>query len=175
MKTSIQSERLLDDGHYYIVLNQHQAADRAAGFLQRRCTVSPTTPGGFECIGSYAIRADGRWEAHIARRCGAVDDNCSTLIVAGVDRLDAIVGLWQARRPAPPRRREKVRDGINKKERLPVTVPAPQALREEPRRRPRKNGATPAKEGSIAAAIAWSGFAAAANAVEIWPIWLLAL
>jgi hypothetical protein len=175
MKTLTQPELLLDDGNYYIVLNPHQAASTAAGFLQRRCSVGSATPGGFECVGSFAIETDGRWAAHIAKDCGAVDDSSSTAVTTGVDRLEAIIALWQARRLAPPRLAEKACVRGDEHERFPVTAPARQGLREESKRRPERSGPTPAKEGSIAAAFACTGFAASANAVEIWPMWLLAL
>lgn len=45
--TTQTSERalILDDGDFYVELNETQSAGIASGFLQRRCYVGVTTPG----------------------------------------------------------------------------------------------------------------------------------
>jgi len=43
-----------DDGEYYVVLAEHQVADGAVGFLERRCAVSDETPNVRIHVGSDA-------------------------------------------------------------------------------------------------------------------------
>ena len=56
---------ILDDGEFYIDLNCNYEASNAPGFLERRCPYSATTPGGFECIGSFGKALDGTWKADV--------------------------------------------------------------------------------------------------------------
>jgi len=59
------SATILDDGDFYVELNCNDSSAAAAGFLQRRCYVGVTTPGGYECIGSFERDVLGRWRASI--------------------------------------------------------------------------------------------------------------
>jgi hypothetical protein len=97
MKTPSAPGYLLDDGEYYVVLNENQASDLAAGFLERRCFVSSSTPGGFEVLGSFAMAPAGTWEARITKVYDARDDIDCTVVARGVERMEAIVALWRAR------------------------------------------------------------------------------
>ena len=100
MAVQIGQVVLLDDQEFYIVLNETDPVDVAGGFLERRCFVSATTPGGFECIGSFVLRADGRWDARIAKVHDPVDDCDCTVVASGVERMDSIVALWKSRHDA---------------------------------------------------------------------------
>lgn len=83
--------QILDDGEYYIELNVNFPAADAPGFLQRRCYVGVTTPGGYECVGKLPTRRSGH--------------------VAGVDRRPIRSGDRRGQprpRPAPqPARRDR--------------------------------------------------------------------
>jgi len=94
------SGKLLDDGEFYVALNENQAPDIASGFLERRCFVSPSAPNGFECIGSFAMLGDGTWEAKITKVYNPLDDSDCELVATGVQRLDAVIALWLSRREA---------------------------------------------------------------------------
>jgi hypothetical protein len=87
-----------DDARYDLVLDASKSPHVAGGVLQRRCDVSPATPGGFEVVGTFTMAADGTWEAHIAQAPSA-GDGC-TVVVRGVERAVAIVALWRARHDA---------------------------------------------------------------------------
>ncbi|MCF7697053.1 MULTISPECIES: hypothetical protein [Mycetohabitans] len=58
---------LLDDGKYYIERNCNGEAATTNGLLFRRCLISPTTPGGYECVGGYEQCTGGEWCAWIWR------------------------------------------------------------------------------------------------------------
>jgi len=95
--TTRTGQLILDDGEFYVVLNPNHAPDVAAGYLERRCFVTPSTPGGFECIGSFTMQPGGLWEAKISKVYEAADDSDCTVVTHSVDRRDAIVALWKAR------------------------------------------------------------------------------
>ena len=95
--TTQTAQVILDDGEFYVVLNPNHTPDVAAGYLERRCLVTPSTPGGFECIGSFTMQPAGAWEAKISKVYSAVDDCDCTVVAQEVDRLAAIVALWKAR------------------------------------------------------------------------------
>ena len=65
MNSSEQGLVIVDDGEYYIELNINYDATIAPGFLQRRCCFGVTTPGGYDCIGSFERDARGVWQASI--------------------------------------------------------------------------------------------------------------
>ena len=96
---------VLDDGEYFIELNPNMQPAEAPGFLQQRWYVGVTTPGGYECIGSFERHAGDEWEASIDT---SIDDNGSDSRRLGrfAQRLDAIVTLWTARHDALCRHRE---------------------------------------------------------------------
>ena len=66
----------------------------APGFLQRRCYVGVTTPGGYECIGGFGRDARGLWHATIDMPYNDVRDSDSLEVGGFKKRLDAIVALW---------------------------------------------------------------------------------
>lgn len=91
---------ILDDAIYYIELNCNYEASSAPGFLHRRCTVGVTTPGGYECIGSFDKDYRGMWNASIDTIFDPETDSDATGLGDFDQRLDAIVALWSARRSA---------------------------------------------------------------------------
>jgi hypothetical protein len=97
---SEKAEVLLDDGEFYIELNVNYPADRAPGFLQRRCPVTLTTPGGFECIGSFDKHTDGMWRADVNAVYDEEKGSDVVRVADGVSRMQAIVALWRNRHQA---------------------------------------------------------------------------
>ena len=95
---------LLDDAEYYIELDATlNPEDMAPGFLKRRCYVSPTSPGGFECVGRFALNERRHWIAEIdfVPEIDAEDlGNGDGTLTLGVypKRINAIVFLWLNRR-----------------------------------------------------------------------------
>lgn len=87
---------LLDDGEFYVELNENQDPAQAAGFLHRRCSFGPTTPGGNECLGSFQMKA-GAWSADVNAPLDEDTDSDCMVVATGVSRLDAIAALWQSR------------------------------------------------------------------------------
>lgn len=91
---------LLDDGEFYVEHNAGYPLERGNGFLLRRCKVTLTTPGGYECVGGYNQKPDGQWCADVHVLFDeASDSDCCRVGVYG-DRLDAIAALWLARHTA---------------------------------------------------------------------------
>lgn len=98
---------ILDDGEFYIELNANFGPGNAPGFLQRRCYVGVTTPGGYECVGSFGrCSVTGMWSASIDAPYDPRTDSDARLIGSYPRRLDAIVALWSARQLAHCRHRE---------------------------------------------------------------------
>jgi hypothetical protein len=105
---------VLDDGQFFVELNAQIRADIDAfdatnvpgvpcaqgGFLLRRCYVSVTSPGGYECIGSFACCDDGRWEASVDAAFDPATGTDSRRVARGASRLDAIAAVWAARHEA---------------------------------------------------------------------------
>jgi hypothetical protein len=91
---------ILDDGLFYIELNCNYEPSSAPGFLHRRCAVGVTTPGGYECIGSFDQTIGGMWSASIDAIYDPETDSDATGLGDFDQRLDAIVALWSARRSA---------------------------------------------------------------------------
>lgn len=91
---------ILDDGTFFIELNCNHEAGDAPGFLNRRCAHGPTTPGGYECVGSFDKASKGRWNASVDTRYDPATDSDSRLVSTGTYRLGAIIALWQARHDA---------------------------------------------------------------------------
>lgn len=90
---------IIDDGSFYIELNGNYEADQAPGFLQRRCAYGTTTPGGYECVGSFQRRA-GQWSADVSAPYDpATDGDCLSLGLFA-NRMDAIAALWKRRHEA---------------------------------------------------------------------------
>lgn len=95
---------LLDDEEFYIERNCNGDAATTNGFLHRRCPVSLTTPGGYECIGGYEHRASGKWRASINAPYDEASDRDTRELGDFHTNLDAITVLWKARREAYCRR-----------------------------------------------------------------------
>lgn len=92
---------VLDDGSFYVELYADDQTAEAAGFLQRRCYVGVTTPGGYECIGSFerdVVR--GGWRALVDQAYEPSSDSDCRQVGRFAQRLDAIVALWGARHSA---------------------------------------------------------------------------
>lgn len=100
MGTEHKDAVVLDDGRYYIELNGNYDVAEAPGFLQVRCYVGVTTPGGYECIGAFSRKVDGLWVADIAAHYDIATDSDVTVVGSYRDRLDAIVALWGRRHDA---------------------------------------------------------------------------
>lgn len=91
---------LLDDGQFYIERNCNGDAGTTNGFLQHRCKFGSTTPGGYECIGSYELKLSGEWEASINAPYNEQAGSDSRELGRFKSRLDAIVVLWMSRHEA---------------------------------------------------------------------------
>jgi hypothetical protein len=91
---------LQDDGLYYIERNCNGDPDTTNGFLQHRCPVTATTPGGYECVGSYERNLSGTWRASID--VPYVEDSDIETQEFGPfgTRIEAIAALWIARHSA---------------------------------------------------------------------------
>ena len=87
-------EIVLDDGEFYMELNGNYAAFEAPGFLHRRCGYGLTTPGGYECLGSFAKTVDGTWRADVAAPLDRDTDSDCTVVAERVSRMDSIAALW---------------------------------------------------------------------------------
>lgn len=95
--SEVHCEVIADDGDFYIELNCNYEAAEAPGFLQRRCDYGLTTPGGYECIGSFERNLAGKWRASVN---APYDDEtgCDSAELGLFDkRLDAIAALWRSR------------------------------------------------------------------------------
>lgn len=108
LKADISQDKgvLLDDGEFYIEHNATCELTQGNGFLHRRCQLSRCTPGGYDVVGGYELRWEGKWRADISiqppdRADGEwePEDECRVL-GHFVDRLDAIAALWLARHDA---------------------------------------------------------------------------
>ena len=91
---------VLEDDDFCVALNHSQAEDAANGRLQRKCFVGPHSPDGLSCVGSFGQDANGTWSAKIAAPLDPLTDSDCEVVARGVERLDAIVALWQARHRA---------------------------------------------------------------------------
>ncbi|WP_434716314.1 hypothetical protein [Paraburkholderia sp. A3RO-2L] len=91
---------LLDDGEFYIERNCNGDEATTNGFLMRRCSVSLTTPGGYECVGGYEHRASGEWHASINAPYDEETDSDSRELGDFSRNLDAIAALWKVRHDA---------------------------------------------------------------------------
>lgn len=88
---------ILDDSQFFINLNCNYEAANAPGFLKRRCAYSATTPGGFECVGSFDRAPDGTWNASINTVYDPEADSDACVVAEGSSRIDAIAALWRER------------------------------------------------------------------------------
>lgn len=91
---------ILDDGEFYVELNGNYDATLAPGFLQRRCSRGLTTPGGYECIGSFERSAAGRWRADVNATFDEVTGGDVLVLGEFDERMDAISALWRRRHEA---------------------------------------------------------------------------
>ena len=96
----VSATRVLEDDEFCVVLDDARAQDIANGFLQRKCFVGPASPAGLCCVGSFGQDADGTWSAKVAAPLDPSTDSDCEVVARGVERLDAIVALWHARRRA---------------------------------------------------------------------------
>jgi hypothetical protein len=90
---------LLDDGSFFVV-GADGGAQGSAGFLERRCAISPETPNGTECLGAFVQRPDGKWEARISTKFDMASRSDCKILSTSSERVDAIVALWRARHEA---------------------------------------------------------------------------
>lgn len=90
-------ETVLDDGEFFIELNVNYSPSEAPGFLQRRCGYGATTPGGFECVGSFQKDTDGSWSSDVNAPLNEDDDSDCLFVAKSVGRMDALVELWRNR------------------------------------------------------------------------------
>ena len=97
---------VLDDGLFYIELNCNYPSDEAPGFLQHRCYQGVTTPGGYECVGSFERDAQGQWRASVDAPYHEESGGDSRHLGSFADRLDAIATLWGARHGAHCRHKD---------------------------------------------------------------------
>ena len=91
---------ILDDGQFYIQLNVNYEAFDAPGFLQKRCAYGLTTPGGYECLGSFQKALDGSWSADVNAPYDEDTGSDCEMLSRQVSRLDAIATLWAGRTSA---------------------------------------------------------------------------
>jgi hypothetical protein len=87
---------ILDDGTFYVQLNETHEHRSAPGFLLKRCNHSITSPGGFECIGSFDL-VNGRWMACLNGVFDIDGEKEGRHLGSFKGRLDAIHALWMAR------------------------------------------------------------------------------
>lgn len=88
---------ILDDGQFYIELNVNYEASDAPGFLQRRCVYGLTTPGGYECLGSFQKALDGSWSADVNAPMDEDSGSDCDVLACKVSRMQAITALWVGR------------------------------------------------------------------------------
>lgn len=102
MSTSTDTKPLiiLDDGQFYVELNCNYEEADAPGFLQRRCSYGLTTPGGYECLGSFQKAVDGSWSADVVAPMDEETGCDCDLLARNVSRMDAIAALWAGRNRA---------------------------------------------------------------------------
>lgn len=91
---------ILDDGVFYVELNCNYPKAEAPGFLQRRCGYGLTTPGGYECLGSFQKAAHGFWSADVNAPLDEDTDSDCLMLTQNVSRMDAIAALWVGRNRA---------------------------------------------------------------------------
>ena len=91
---------LLDDGEFLIAEVERESPRFQSVFLERRCAITEATPRGRECIGTGFVGAGGTWSARVATAFDVRAGTDAQTVATGVDRLDAIVALWHARRRA---------------------------------------------------------------------------
>ena len=91
---------LLDDGLHFVALANPMAGRESAGFLERRCAVSKSTPSGRECIGTFIRSPGGLWAARVATEFDPRTGLDYLQVVAGVSRMKAIEALWNSRHAA---------------------------------------------------------------------------
>ena len=99
-RNASDGEIILDDGVFYVELNVNSEASVAPGFLQRRCARGLTTPGGYECVGSFGKAVDGTWRADVSAPWDEDTDSDCNVLARGVARMDAIAALWAGRHVA---------------------------------------------------------------------------
>lgn len=100
-----KEQTILDDGEYLINLNCNYDAKISPGFLLRRCSLSPTTPGGYDYVGGFEKSSDGTWRADVNSQYDPLTDGDCRIVIQGVSRMDAIVALWVNRKTALPSHR----------------------------------------------------------------------
>ena len=95
-----QRALILDDGEYFVELNEDFPIATAPGFLQRRCYVGVTTPDGYESIGRFDCDPLGGWHACVDAPYDSGSNTTCRDLGHFNDRMSAIVALWHARRQA---------------------------------------------------------------------------
>ncbi|WGK63449.1 hypothetical protein QAO71_16900 (plasmid) [Halopseudomonas sp. SMJS2] len=80
---------LLDDGEFFVEHNVNCSLDSGNGFLSARSSG--------DCLGGYAQRVDGMWDADTAKcPCYSGDTDCTPL-GPFESRDEAIAALWLSR------------------------------------------------------------------------------
>ncbi len=97
MKHRNRATTILDDGVFLVELANPVDNHLSAGFLERRCAVSPATPRGRECVGAFVRCSTGHWKARVATRFDSTTGRDYCEVIDRASRLDAIVSLWQSR------------------------------------------------------------------------------
>jgi hypothetical protein len=87
---------IVDDGTFYIQLDESYEHRNAPGFLLKRCNRSITTPSGFQVLGEFAFEND-IWFVDLHAVSDSEDDAEGKHIGKFDGRLDAIHALWKAR------------------------------------------------------------------------------
>ncbi|MCR6480960.1 hypothetical protein NU688_32720 [Variovorax sp. ZS18.2.2] len=92
--------RLLDDGKYAIVVNKSGEHAGLAGYLLVQRPDHHRFPLGYAWIGTFSQEPDGTWQASVAVPYDDASNSDFMRVVWSVERLDAIVALWKARKEA---------------------------------------------------------------------------
>jgi len=100
-----QRTLILDDGEFYVELNEDFPVADAPGFLQRRCYVGVTTPDGYESVGRFDRDPHSGWHGCVDAPYDPSTNSTSCSLGRFSNRMDAIVALWLARRDALCRHR----------------------------------------------------------------------
>lgn len=105
--TAADDERIfIDDGTYYIQGNINGDRVDTNGFLHRRCPVSMTTPGGYDCPGGYQRDVHGKWVADINIDWDDQSQSDCKSVGTFNTRNEAIAALWAHRHEALPQARQ---------------------------------------------------------------------
>ncbi|WP_367190337.1 hypothetical protein [Burkholderia sp. Ed8] len=91
---------LLDDGVYFIESDPNIGLSGMAGCLMRRCDRESPNANAAECVGTYALTEDSKWQVSIRSYYDPRIHSDMREIGAFEERLDAICTLWKSRHNA---------------------------------------------------------------------------